>query len=216
MRSAGAGVYSTQVRPELFAGVDDFRYYLDARTEAGALSETNWMTVQVIGRSATEREKKSNWKRPALIGAGAVVAVGAGVAIAGGGSGGGGGGEDAGTPTDPADQVIVRTASEQVNEASAGFPRVMVVDAEGNLAGRSIRRVRVRLEFDGLDGGEEEYDVRYNGATIISGRTGTSAVEQVDVVGAADTQVVFRVLSSVPVDGTQTYRWNAIVTYFVE
>ncbi|MEX2607860.1 MAG: hypothetical protein WD708_10985 [Kiritimatiellia bacterium] len=216
MRSAGAGVYSTQVRPELFAGVDDFRYYLDARTEAGAITESNWMTVRVIDGGTTDGGKKSDWKRPALIGVGAVVAVGAGVAIAGGGGGGGGGGDADAAPIDPADQVIVRTGSDQADGTSLSFPRVTVLDVGGDLAGRSIRRIRVRLEFNGEDGGEEEYEVSYNGATILAGRTGTSIVEQVDVVGAADTQVVIRVLSSVPADGTNTFRWSATVTYFVE
>lgn len=215
MKSAGAGVYSIQVRPELFDGVDSFRYYIDARTETGAITESNWMTVRVIGDREAEGEKRSGWKRPALIGAGAVVAVGAGVAITGSGSGSGEG--DPGTdPTDPADQVIIRTASDQVNETSVSFPRVTVLDVGGDLAGRRIRRVRVRLEFNGEDGGEEEFEARYNGATILSGRTGTSVVEQVDVVGAADTQVVIRVLSSVPVDGTNTFRWTATATFFVE
>lgn len=216
MRSAGAGVYSTRVRPELFAGVDSFRYYVDARTEAGAVTESNWMTVRVIGGSETEAAKKSGWKRPALIGAGAVVAVGAGVAIAGGGGGGGGGGDADGDPVDPADQVIVRTGSDQADGPAVSFPRVTVLDVGGDLAGRRIRRVRVRLEFNGEDGGEEEYEVGYNGATILSGRTGASIVEQVDVVGAADTRVVIRVLSSIAAGGTNTFRWTATVTYFVE
>jgi hypothetical protein len=200
LRAAGAGVYSVQINPEQFAGVPSFRYYLDARSEPGAFTETNWMTVQVIGSGGS-----------------AVVAVGAGVAVAGGGGGGGGNdNNDGGTPTDPADQILVRTASDQVNEAGLLLPQADVVDVAPDLAGRSIKRVRIQLTFNALDGGEEEYQIIYNGATVISGRTAAPVSEQVDVVGSADTQVLMRVVDSVPVDGKQAYRWDLTVTYFLE
>ena len=218
LRAAGAGVYSVQINPEQFAGVPSFRYYLDARSEPGAFTETNWMTVQVIGSGGSAvGAVPSDWKRPVLIGAGVVVAVGAGVAVAGGGGGGGGNdNNDGGTPTDPADQILVRTASDQVNEAGLLLPQADVVDVAPDLAGRSIKRVRIQLTFNALDGGEEEYQIIYNGATVISGRTAAPVSEQVDVVGSADTQVLMRVVDSVPVDGKQAYRWDLTVTYFLE
>ncbi len=217
LQSAGAGVYSAQVPSAQFVGVENFRYYLDARTVPGAVTETNWMTVQVIGKNTTTgSSKESSWKRPVLIGVGAVVAVGAGVAIAGSGGGGDGDGGGSGGDSDPADNVLVRTASDQANENSVLLPRYQIVDVAGDLAGRSITRVRIQLEFNDLDGGLDEYEVKYNGATVISGSTGGSISKQVDVVGAADTQVVIGVVNSEAVDGTQTFSWNATVTFFVE
>lgn len=218
LRSAGAGVYSVQINPEQFAGVPSFRYYLDARSEPGAFTETNWMTVQVIGAgSSAMGPAPSDWKRPVLIGAGVVVAVGAGVALAGSGGGGGGGDSGGGgTPTDPADQILVRTASDQVNEAGLLLPQADIVDVASDLAGRSIKRVRIQLTFNPLDGGEEEYQIIYNGATVITGRTAAPVSEQVDVVGSADTQVLMRVVDSVAVEGKRAYRWDMTVTYFLE
>ncbi|MDF3130550.1 hypothetical protein P0Y35_15185 [Kiritimatiellaeota bacterium B1221] len=217
LQSAGAGVYSAQIPAAQFAGVSKFRYYLDARTVPGAVTETNWMTVQVIGKTpATGSSKESSWKRPVLIGAGAVVAVGAGIAIAGSGGGGDGDGGGNSGSSDPADNILVRTSSDQANDNSVLLPRAQIVDIAGDLAGRSISRVRIQLEFNGIDGGAEEYEVKYNGATVISGRTGGSITEQVDVVGTSDTQVVISVTDSEAVDGTQSFSWNATVTYFVE
>lgn len=216
LRAAGAGVYSVQINPQQFAGVPSFRYYLDARSEPGAFTESNWMTVQVIGGGGSAvGPQPSDWKRPVLIGAGVVVAVGAGVAIA---SGGGGGGDNngSGNPTDPADQILVRTASDQVNEAGLLLPQADIVDVAPDLAGRRIKRVRIQLSFNALDGGEEAYQVLYNGATVITGRTGVTVSEQVDVLGSADTQVLMRVVDSVPVEGKQAYRWDMTVTYFLE
>jgi len=215
MRSAGAGVYTVQIPPELFDGADTFRYYIEARTEAGAFAETNWMTVRVI-RSAPRADtaRESDWRRPALIGAGAVAAVGAGVILADSGSGSGNG--DSSDPSDPADQLIVRTASDQVNSPNVALPRTQVVDVAGDLAGRGIRRVRVRLDFDAVNGGSDTYEVRYNNATVLSGSTATRTVEQVDVVGGAGTQVLIQVNNSTPVDGLQAFSWSATITYFVE
>lgn len=216
LRAAGAGVYSVQVNPEQFIGVTSFRYYLDARTEPGAFTETNWMTVQVIGSGgSTASQQPSNWKRPVLIGAGVVVAVGAGVAIA---SGGGGGGDDnsGGSPTDPADKIIVRSVSDQVNEGGLLLPQVDTVDIAPDLLGRRISRVRIQVTFNALDGGEEEFQVNYNGATVLSGRTGTLVSDQVDVLGSADSKVFMRVVDSVPVEGKNTYRWDMTVTYFLD
>lgn len=221
MRPAGAGVYSARIDPELFSDAASFRYYLEAEARGGVRTESDWSTVKVIGRdTAGGPPAKPGWKRPALIGAGAAVAVGAGVAIAGGGGGGGGnegdGGGGGGGAVDPADQVVVRTASDDVDTPNPALPKVTSVDVSGDLGGRSVNRVRVRLEFDGVDGGEEAYEASYNGSTILSGTAGGGVTEQVDVVGAADTQVLVRVTASNPVDGTTTYRWNATVTFFLE
>ena len=218
MRSAGAGVYSIQIPPGQFAKTPTFRYYIDAKTQRGAVSETNWMTVQVIGQNAIVAENSgSDWKRPALIGAGALVAVGAGVAIAGGGGGDGGDDTSGENPeVDPADQVLVRTASDQEDSPDLLLPQTRVVDVAGDLAGRTITRVRIQLDFDAVDGGEEEYQVSYDGSVVINGRTSGSISEQVDVLGSADTQVVVAVTDSVPVNGLQAYSWIVTVTYFVE
>lgn len=214
LRSAGAGVYSLQLNPQQFSGVDEFRYYLDAKTEPGAFTETNWMTVKVIGggTEALAGTQKSSWQKPTLIVGGAAVAIGAGVALAGG-SGGGGDGDGEGV--DPADNVLVRTASDQVDESGVILPRARVVEA-GDLSGRTIRRVRIQLQFDAVDGGEEDYEIIYNGATVLSGRTGGNISEQVDVLGSDDTQVLIQVTDSVAVDGNQAFRWDATVTFFLE
>jgi len=214
LRPAGAGVYSLQVNPKQFVGVEEFRYYLDARTVQGAFTETNWKTVQVIGSaSVASGSQESSWKKPALVIGGAAVAIGAGVAIAGGGGSGDSSGEGG---VDPADNIIVRTTSDQANGSAILLPRARIVDIGGDLAGRSITRVRVQLQFNAIDGGEETYEVSYNGSTVLTGRTGGSTSEQVDVVGTADTQVVIQVTDSVAVDGNQAFRWDATVTYFLE
>ncbi len=214
MSSAGAGVYVVTVEAKSFSSLSQFRYYIDARAKNGEWTETNWATVRVIGGSA-EASTGGEWKRPVLIGAGAAVAVGAGVALAGSGGGGGGdggGGDDGG---DSADDIIVRSATDSVDSLTQSFPVVAVVSADDELNGRTVERVRIRLEFDGVDAGPEEYSVTYNGATVISGAAGGFETEQVDVVGADSTQVLIQVLSSVAVGGTFTYRYNATITYFL-
>jgi hypothetical protein len=213
MRPAGAGVYVGHVDPRLFAGAQSFRYYMEARDNVGVRSETNWTTVRVISGAAAP-EKEGSWQKPVLIGAGAAVAIGAGVALAGSGGGG-----DSNTPPpdpgDPADQLIVRSASDTVSSPAPALPKVNTLDAASDLAGRNIRRVRIRLEFDGVDGGAETYEISYNGATVLSGSASGVKVEQVDVLGSADTQVLIRVLTSTPVAGLRAYNWNATVTYFL-
>lgn len=216
MQSAGAGVYVGRIESDFFSALDEFRYYITARSTSGAFTETNWSTVQVIGGSARQTPEEGGWKRPVLIGAGAAVAVGAGVAIAGSGGGGGGGGDDGGDGGDPADQVIVRTASDRVDDASPILPSLTVIDVAGELAGRTITRVRIRIEFDGVDGGIDQFEVSYNGVVVINGSTGGVLTRQVDVVGTASTQVDIAILSSEIVEGTATYNWNATATYFVE
>ncbi|WFB37228.1 hypothetical protein P3T73_05575 [Kiritimatiellota bacterium B12222] len=218
LRSAGAGVYSVVVSPEQFAGLPSFRYYLDARSDTGAFSETDWVTVKVIGGSGNPVAiKSSDWKRPALIAAGAVVAVGAGVAIAG--SGGGGGGDDSGDTgdgTDPADQIIVRTLSQNIDQKTLILPQVAISDVVNDLAGRSIRRVRVQINFDAVDEGPETYEVYYNGSVILTDVTAGNTSKQVDVVGASAAQVIIQVTNSIPVDDLYRYSWNATITYFLE
>lgn len=217
MKSAGAGVFVGRIEPEFFSALDEFRYYITARTESGAFTETNWSTVQVIGGSARQPAEKDGWRRPVVIGAGAAVAVGAGVALAGSGGGSDDGSDDGGDDgIDPADQVIVRTASDRVDDASPLLPKLTVVDVADELAGRTINRVRIRLEFDGRDGGVEEFDVSYNGTVVLTGSTGGTLTRQVDLVGSSSTQVEFLVISSEPVDGTSSYSYTGTVTYFVE
>lgn len=214
MRPAGAGVFVCNVDPALFSGAESFRYYIEAQADGGARSETNWATVRVIGAGGVVEEKRS-WQKPVIIGAGAAVAIGAGVALAGSGGGGGGGDAQEPAPGDPADQLIIRSAADSVSSPSPALPKVSAIDSAGELAGRTIRRVRVRLEFDGADGGAESYEISYNGATILSGSAAGVKVEQVDVLGAADTQVLIRILSSEPVAGLRAYSWNATVSYFL-
>lgn len=218
MKPAGAGVFVGQIEPEFFASLEEFRYYMVARGQSGAFTETNWSTVRVIGGSARAPQGEDGWQRPVLIGAGAAVAVGAGVALADSG-GGGGGSSDAGaddSDVDPADQVIVRTATDRVNEASPLLPKGTFVDASDELAGRTIDRVRVRIEFDGIDGGVEEFEVKYNGSVVVSGATGGTLTRQVDVVGSSSTLVEILVQTSEAVDGFSAYSWTATVTFFVQ
>lgn len=215
MRSAGAGVYVGQIEPEFFSALEEFRYYIAARTESGAFTETNWSAVRVIDANTDPLDKEGSWQRPVLIGAGAALAIGGGIALADSGGGGGGSGEPL-DPVDPADQVIIRAASGNVDEASPLLPDVTVVDVADELAGRTITRVRVRIEFDGQDGGAEEFEARYNGSIILSDSAAVTITRQVDVVGAASTQVVFQITSSDEVDGTATYSWNGTFTFFVE
>lgn len=217
MNPVSSGIYSITVNPNLFSGTSSFRYYIDAHTASGQWSETQWHTVRVIGTTEAREEKEGGgWQRPVLIGAGAVAVVGGGIAIA---NSGGGGGGDSPPPADgdPADQIIIRTANDNVNSLTPVTPKSITVDAADELAGRRIRRVRVRLEFDPVDAGPETFDVSYSGRVILSGTAQNAPrSDQVDVVGTADTQVTIRVLSSEQDEGTFTYRWNATVTFFLE
>ena len=219
MNAAGAGVYYGNVSPQLFAGASSFKYYIDAHTTSGEWSETDWIRVQVIGGAATDSgaEKESSLTRPLLIIGGGVAVVAAGFALSdSGGSSGGSGGSSDGDAGDVADQVMTRSASDRVNSAAPSLPSVTTLEADSELGGRTIDRVRVRLEFDGIDEAVETYEVTYGGSTVISGSTGTAKTEQVDVVGTDSTTVLIRVLSSLPgADGKSQYSWNATVTYFL-
>lgn len=216
MRQAGTGIYTVTLDPPLFSGGSSFRYYLDAHTASGEFAETNWHTVQVVGggEGAAGGESEWRWRKPVLIGAGAAAAVGIGIAASGGGGGGGGGGDPA--PGDPADQLVVRTLSDSVRSDTVNLPVDRSVNIAGELAGRRIRRVRVRLEFDPVDGAEETYAVVYNGKEVIrQSALGAPRTDQVDVVGAADSTVTVRVLNSVPGLEGHAWQWNATVTYFL-
>lgn len=216
MQPAGAGIHTVTLDPVLFRGVESFRYYIDAHTTDGAWSESNWFTVRVVG-SGEEDPDRSGWGRPAFVGLGAAAVVGGAILLSDSGSGGGGGGGDPPVNGDPADTLIIRTAGENVNSPSPGLPSVTIVGVADELAGRRIRRVRVRLDFDPVDGGEKTYDVSYNGRVILSGTASDAPrSNQVDAVGSPDPNVVIRVLTAEPVDGTATYRWNATVTFFLE
>jgi len=217
MQSAGAGVYVGRIEPEFFSALNEFRYYITARTASGAFTETNWSTVQVIASGKGQPQNEKGWQRPVLIGAGAALAIGGGIALAtSGGDSDGGGAVEPGEPVDPADQVIIRTASDNVDEAAPLLPDSTIVDIAGELAGRTINRVRVRIEFDGVDGGFEEFEASYNGNIILSDTTATTITRQIDVVGAEATAVEFRVTSSETVDGSSAYSWNGTFTFFVK
>jgi hypothetical protein len=220
MRPAGAGVYSVRVDPRYFSGADSFRYYIDARMGNGMWTETNWNKVSVIGQVQAPGSEEQAWVRPTIIGAGAALAVGAGVALADSGGGGGGGSDNDnagdGGGADPADQVIVRSLSDDVDAANPGLPKTSVVDVSDELGGRTINRVRIRLNFDASDGGEEEVELIYNGSTVLSKTVNGTDTDQVDVLGSTDSRVQIRVVNSVPDEGTSTYRWTVTVTYFVD
>jgi len=221
MRSAGSGVYTVQVGSGYFTGLTSFRYYITAKDNQGAWSETNWYTVQVVGSGSQPAKQQEEWVRPVLIGAGAVAAVGVGVAVAGGGGGGGGSGDgdsdnNGGGGGDPADQVIVRSASDRVETATPTLPDVTQVDAGGELGGRTLNRVRIRLEFDAVDAGAEQVQVVYNGDTVLSRTISGQTVDQVDVVGADSSIVTIQVTASDADGGQNQYQWSATVTYFVE
>lgn len=218
MQASGAGVYSLRVDPRYFSSAGSFRYYLDARTVSGVWTETNWMTVRVIGSAAERAEdEEAAWVRPILVGGGAALAVGAGVALAGSGGGGGSDSTEPDPPDgNPADSIIVRSVSDRIDTADPALPRGTVVDAADELGGRSIDRVRIRIEFDAVDGGAEQLEVSYNGSVVLVTTVDTTLTDQVDVLGADSAQVVIRVLDSVPVEGTSTYRWTATVSYFLQ
>lgn len=216
MEPSGGGIYSVTVNPSLFSGTSSFRYYIEAHAENGEWSETEWMTVRVIGEMEEEGRGGRNWVRPALIGLGVAGGVGAAIILSDSGGGGNGGDGDLPAGVDPADQLVVRTASDSANGPGAAAPRQTTVDVADELRGRKINRVRIRIEFDPVDNGDESYEVLYNNRVVFSGfAVNSPRADQVDVVGAADTQVVIRVISSQAVDGVFAYRWNATVTYFL-
>gem|GEM_PF-1362688 len=221
MRSAGSGVYTVQVGSGYFTGLTSFRYYITARDDRGAWSETNWNSVQVVASSVKPRSENPEWVRPVVIGAGAVAAIGVGVALAdsGGGGGGGSNGGDSGGgggSGDPADQVIVRSASDTVETATPTLPDVTEITAGGELGGRTINRVRIRLEFSAVDTGAEQVQVLYNGSTILTRTISDQSTDQVDVVGGSDSTVTIQVTASTPDGGQNRYQWSATVTYFVD
>lgn len=222
MQSAGAGIYYGTISVRQFAGASSFKYYIDAHTASGEWSETPWATVKVIGGSAaasTRSGEESNISRPLIIIGGGAAAVAAAIALSDSGGGGGGDNEapDDTNPGDVADQVIVRSSSDSVNSPTPSLPDTTIIDAGAELAGRTINRVRIRLEFDGVDDAEDAYEVAYAGSTVFSGATGTTRTQQVDVVGTDDTTVEIRILTSLPGEnGNSQYSWNATVTYFLE
>jgi hypothetical protein len=96
------------------------------------------------------------------------------------------------------------------------LPKTTVVDVADELAGRTIDRVRIRLEFDAVDGGAEQVEVSYNGSTVLADTVETTFTDQVDVLGAADSQVLIRVVDSTLAEGTATYRWTVTVSFFLD
>lgn len=212
MEASGGGIYSVAVNPSLFSGMSSFRYYIEAHTEEGDWAETEWMTVRVIGRvedSASDR----NWVRPALVGVGVAGGIGAAIVLSDRDSGSA---DELPPGVDPADQILVRTLSDSFNGNAGAAPRERSVDVEDDLQGRRISRVRIRIEFDPVDGGMETYQILYNNRVVFSGAASDSPkTNQVDVAGAADSRVTVRVVSSESVNGQFAYRWNATVTYFL-
>jgi hypothetical protein len=214
MEASGGGIFSASINPSLFSGISSFRYYLEAHTVDGDWVETDWMTVRVIG-TVVEGQQERGWLRPTLVGLGVAGGVGAAIILSDSDSGGGGG-EDLPPGVDPADQILVRTASDSVNAPGGAAPRERTVDVAEELRGRQINRVRIRVEFDPLDGGPETYQILYNNRVVFSGSaSNTPLTDQVDVAGTPDSRVIIRVLSSEMVDGLFAYRWNATVTYFL-
>ncbi|MCC5844217.1 MAG: hypothetical protein JJU05_08205 [Verrucomicrobia bacterium] len=214
MEASGGGIYSASINPSLFSGASSFRYYIEAHTVDGDWVETDWMTVRVIG-NVEEGAPERSWLRPALIGVGVVGGVGAAIILSDSDSGGGGG-DDLPPGVDPADQIIVRSVSDTVNAPGGAAPRERSVDVADELRGRRINRVRIRIEFDPVDAGEELYEVVYNGRAVFAGvARNAPRTDQVDVAGAADSRVLIRVLTSEAVEGVFAYRWNATVTYFL-
>jgi hypothetical protein len=215
MEPSGGGIYSVNINPSLFSGISSFRYYIEAHTVDGDWAETDWMTVRVIG-TVEEDDGRRNWIRPTLIGLGAAGGIGAAIVLSDSGGGGSGGEAELPPGVDPADQIIVRTASDTYEGPVGPAPRETVVDVADELRGRRINRIRVRLQFDPVDEGEEIYEIRYNDRLVFRGNaSGSPRTDQVDFVGAADSRVFIRVVSSQSVDGVFAYRWNATVTYFL-
>lgn len=92
MQDAGTGVYTVSLRPELFAGLTRLFYYIEAKDDEEAISETPWYTIElraprVEGTAAPEpevpavRPYRSRWLWPSVA-AGGVVLGGTGIALA--------------------------------------------------------------------------------------------------------------------------------------
>jgi hypothetical protein len=119
MAESGKGEYAAVIPPNLFRGVSEITYYIEAMDKFEATGETPWYTVQVHkiespastgaaappgvsqARPATPTPpppEKSKWVTPALLGGAAIVAGGVAYAVAGSGGGDssdGGGGQTA-------------------------------------------------------------------------------------------------------------------------
>lgn len=225
MLSAGANMYYANIQPNQLGTTREFKYYIEAATSK-AVVESDWYTVRVTGQTSAvpaPAEKKSGGvSKPLLIAGGGAVAVIAGVALIGDSGGDGGGGGNSGGDTggngggDVGDQVVVRTASDRVDAANATIPKIVTVQADGEIGGRTIDRVRVRVEFNAEDGAEETFEAIYNNGIALSGATSATQTVQQDVAGAESSEVQIWVLTSqAGENGQNKYSWTATVTYFV-
>ena len=102
MRSSGAGAYIAAIPDNLAQNGNDVSYYIEAIDSVEQSTETPWYTIKfkatqpgAVQPSEAGSERKTSWKKPLLITAGAAAAVGAGFAIAGSG---GSGGDDSDNP----------------------------------------------------------------------------------------------------------------------
>lgn len=116
MKSTGLGYYVGAIEANLLVGVESLSYYIEAQAEDGTIVETPWYTVKIREPRPSERapvvappapapagpapaiplpeeQEKSSWRKPVLIGAGALAVAGGVYALASDSGGGGGGGE---------------------------------------------------------------------------------------------------------------------------
>ena len=228
MKQTAPGTFLGTIPAHYLAGKGTVRYYIEAANEAGDWSETPWHTVSVQdpGESTpkpsqgSSESETASWVWPTVIIGGGALAVAGAIALADSGGGGGdGGGNDGGDGGDGdiTDRLVVRSASGESNSNMISLPDDTVVDGASSFGGRKISNIRVDLDYDPVDEGEEEFQVIYRGSPVLStGKMGTAGSRTITLSGT-ESEVTFRVLTSLP-GATDTYQWNwnGTVTYILE
>lgn len=228
MKQTAPGTFLGTIPANYLAGKGTVRYYIEAANEAGDWSETPWHTVSVQdpGESTpkpsqgSSESETASWVWPTVIIGGGALAVAGAIALADSGGGGGdGGGNDGGDGGDGdiTDRLVVRSASGDSNSNMISLPDDTVVDGASSFGGRKISNIRVDLDYDPVDEGEEEFQVIYRGSPVLStGKVGTAGSRTITLSGT-ESEVTFRVLTSLP-GATDTYQWNwnGTVTYILE
>jgi len=93
MEHSGDGHYIAVLPPHLFAGVEQFSYYIEATNAEEFAAETPWYTVRLrtLDASPTPQEatgRRPRWVAPAAIGGVALALAGAAIALANNDNGG--------------------------------------------------------------------------------------------------------------------------------
>ena len=224
MEKTTVGTWYGTIPSSYLANKGVVQYYIDPANSAGEWTETVYYTISVIdpkvpgptplpGQQPVELGKDRSWLWPTVLIGGGALAVAGAVALADGGDSssddnGGGGGE---TPI--TDRVITLSASGRDEPA----PHVTTIDASDEVGENKVEQVRIDLKVNAVDGFEEQFQVVYEGTTVID--TGLVPGEDVRTTGTlsgTSPLVEVWVASSRADDtGAHAYTWTATATFFL-